>query len=56
MIDGKKFFDQPVKSDMRTYDNIKRIATGKGDDYTTVCLLYYIYFNKHCKRIALDLS
>ena len=28
----ENFFDQPVKSDMRTYDNIRKIATGQGDD------------------------
>ena len=44
MIDGKNFFDQTVKSVMRTYDNIRKIATGQGDDYTTGCLLYYNYF------------
>ena len=32
MIDGKNFFDQPVQSSMRTYDNIRKIATGQGDD------------------------
>ena len=32
MIDGKNFFDQPVKSSIRTYDNIPKIATGQGDD------------------------
>ena len=44
MIDGKNFFDQTVKSVMRTYDNIRKIATGQRDDYTTGCLLYYNYF------------
>ena len=44
MIDGKNFFDQPVNSDLKTYKNIRRIATGKGDDYTTGCLLDYSYF------------
>ena len=39
MIDGKNFFDQPVKSNMRTYDNVRKIATDQGDDYTTGCLL-----------------
>ena len=39
MIDGKNIFDQPVKSDMRTYDNICKIATSQGDDYATDCLL-----------------
>ena len=38
MIDGKNFFDQPINSDLKTNENIKRIATGKGDDYTTSCL------------------
>ena len=47
MIDGKNFFDQPIKSDMRTYDNIWKIATGQGDDYATGCLLDYNYF-KDC--------
>ena len=47
MIDGKNFFDQPAKSDIRTYDNIQRIVTVQGDDYTTGCLLNYNFFNKH---------
>ena len=38
MIDGNFFFDQPVKNDQRTYDDIQKIATVQGDDYTTVCL------------------
>ena len=55
-IDRKNFFDLPGKSDMRTYDNIWKIATDQGDDYITGCLLDYNYFNKHCKMIAIDLS
>ena len=35
MIDGKKFSDQPVKNNLRTSDNIRKIATGQGGDYTT---------------------
>ena len=49
MIDGKTFFDQPVKSGMRTHDNIRKIATGQGDEYTTGSLLNYNQFNKYCK-------
>ena len=56
MIDGKNFFDQPVKSNMKTYNNIQKIATGHGYDYTTGCLLDYNYFNKHYKVIVIDLS
>ena len=43
-IDGKNFFDQPVKNDKVAYENIREIATGRGDDYTTSCLLDYISF------------
>ena len=35
MIDGKIFFDQLVKNDKITHGNIRKIATGQGDDYTT---------------------
>ena len=32
MIDGQRFFDQPVNNNLRTFDNIRKIATGQGDD------------------------
>ena len=56
MIDGKNFFDKPVKNDRVTNENIRKIATGQGDDYTTGCLLEYIYFKYYYKTIAVDLS
>ena len=56
MIDGKNIFDQPVKNNKVTYENIRNIATGKGDDYTTGCLLDYIYFKNVYKMIVVDLS
>ena len=56
MIDGKNFFDQPVKDDLRTYENIRKIATGLGDDYTTGCLIDYNYFKNYYKMIAIDLG
>ena len=40
----------------KTYKNIRRIATGQGDDYTTGCLLDYSYFKDHYKMIAIDVS
>ena len=40
----------------KTYENIKKIATNKGDDYTTGCLLDYPYFKENYKMIAIDLS
>ena len=56
MIDGRNFFDQPINSDLKTYENIRKIATGQGDDYTTGCLLDYSYFKDYYKTIAVDLS
>ena len=55
MIDGKNFFDQAIKDNKMTYDNIRKIATGQEDDYTTGCLLDYPYF-KDSYKIAVDLS
>ena len=55
MTDGKNFFNQSVKSNKVTYENIRKIATGKDDDYTTGCLLDYIYFKNYYKMIAADL-
>ena len=55
MIDGRNFFDQPINSMNKTYENIRRIAIGQGDDFTTGCLLDYTYFNNHYKMIAIDL-
>ena len=34
-IDGRNFYDQAIKDQIRKYDEIRKIATGKGDDYTT---------------------
>ena len=56
MIDGQNFFDQTVKNDMRTYDNLQKITTSQEDDYSTGCLLDYPYFKEHYKMIAIDLS
>ena len=56
MINGENFFDQPIKNKKITYDNIRKIATGYGDDYTTDCWLDYPYFIETYKIIAVDLS
>ena len=55
-IDSKIFFDQPINNDIKTYENIRKIAAGQGDDYTTVCLLDYPYFKESYIMIAMDLS
>ena len=56
MINGENFFNQPIKNKKTTYKNIRKIATGQGDDYTTGCLLDYSYFADTYKMITVDLS
>ena len=56
MIDAKNFFDQPVKTNKVTYENIGKVAGGQGDDYATGCLLDCIYFKNYYKMILVDLS
>ena len=57
MSDRKSVFvKKKVKSNMTTYNNIQKIATGQRDDHTTSCLLYYNYLSQHCKMIEIDLS
>ena len=48
--------DQKINSINETYENIRKITTGKGDDYTTGSLFDYPYFKENYKIIAMDLS
>ena len=56
LIDDKNFYDQPISDQIRKYDEIRKIATGKGDEYTTGSLLDYQYFKDNYQLIAVDLS
>ena len=57
MTDERNLLIQLVKNNLRTiYDNIWKIETRQGDDYTTGCLLDYLYFKTYYKLIAIDLS
>ena len=55
-IDGRNFYDQPDSDSIKQYDEVRKISTGQGDDYTTGCLLDFPYFEKNYKLIAADLS
>ena len=55
-IDGRNFYDQPINDSIKQYDEVRKISTGKGDDYTTGCLLDFDYFEKNYRIIAADLS
>ena len=47
LIDGRSFYDQSINDQIKKYDEIRNMSTGKGDDYTTGCLLDYQYFKNH---------
>ena len=55
-IDGRNFYDQSINDLIKQYDEIRKISTGHGDDYTTGCLLDFAYFDKNYRLIAADLS
>ena len=50
------FFDEPVKNNLRAYENVRKIKTGQRDDYATGSLLDYPYFKENYKLIAIDLN
>ena len=56
MIGRRNFFDRSIKNNLKTYDNIREVATRQSDGYTTGCLLDYPYFKKYYKLIATDLN
>ena len=56
LIDGRNFYDQPINDFIRQYDEVRKVSTEQGDDYTTGCLLDYTYFKDNYKLIAVDLS
>ena len=56
MMNGENAFDRPIKNNKVTHENIRKIATGQGEDYTTGCLLDYPYLKDTYKMIVADLS
>ena len=53
---GRNFSDQPINDQIKKHDEIRKIATRQGYDYTAGCLLDYQYFRDHYQLIAVDLS
>ena len=46
-IDGRNFYDQPINDLIKQYDEVRKVSTGQGEDYTTSCLLDFAYFQKN---------
>ena len=47
---------QPINDSIKQYDEIRKISTVQGDDYTTGCLLDFAYFENNYRLLAADLS
>ena len=56
MIDGRHLYDQNISDDFKEYGELRKIMTGKGEDYITGSLLDYYYWEKNYKLICCDLS
>ena len=56
LIDGRNFYDQSINYEIKKYDEVRKVTTGKRDDYTTGCLLDYRYFKDHYQLITVNLS
>ena len=56
IVNGKNFYDQPIDSDIKGYEEIRKLTTGQGEDYTAGCLLDYDYIKNNYRLIAIDLS
>ena len=50
MVDGQNFFDQPVRNDLITYDNVREIATGQKDDSSKLVVCWAIITFKNIIR------
>ena len=56
LIDGRNFYDQNISDDFKKYEELRKVMTGRGEDYTTGSLLDYEYWKNNCKLICCDLS
>ena len=55
-IDCRNFYNQPINDSIKQYDEVRKISTRQGDDYTTGCLLDFAYFENNYRLLASDLS
>ena len=55
-IDGRNFYDQSINDPIKQYDEVRKVSTGQGDDYTTGCLLDFAYYKNNYWLIAAYLS
>ena len=52
IINQKNFFNQAINSDIKRYEEIRKLTTGQGEGYTNGCFLDYKYTTNHYRLIA----
>ena len=55
IINGKNIYDQRIDSDIKQYEEIRKLTTGQGEDYTNGCLLDYDSIKNQNRLIVADL-
>ena len=56
LIDGRNFYNRNISNNFKKYEELRKVMTGRGEDYTTGSLLNYDYWEKNYKLICCDLS
>ena len=56
LTDGRNFYDQSISDDFKKCEELRKVMTGRGEDYTTGSLLDYDYWKSNYKLICCDLS
>ena len=56
LIDGRNFYDQNISDDFKKYEELRKVITGRGEDYTTGSLLDCDYWKNNYKLICCDLT
>ena len=56
IINGRNFCDHPIDSDIKRSEKIRKLTTGRGEDYTRESLLDHEYMKNHYRLLAVDVS
>ena len=54
LIDERNFYDQNISDDFKKYEELRKVMTGRGEDFTTGSLLDYDYPKNNYKLISCD--
>ena len=56
LIDGRNFYDQNIFDDFIKYEELRKVMTGRCEDFSTGSLLDYDYWKSNCKLVCCNLS